>query len=235
MTKRGLLILLFITSFIYLNAQNKDTVINNTNVIILGVKYFDDPVVFWPSESKHTLWITDSSGFLKHGIELSAFTERSNLDSLKYNTNNIQYAVFNPDYYLYLEFIFSGFVKDYIIPYITCSEYISILNESYPKYCSNSLCDLVQNGEWEYDRNYQFVRLNYHKFLILLVSASLYNQYMLGTNPPKCRFCGDNVEQGLYFKIAIPIVDDNYTFPKHKDKKNRKDKEINSGINSGYD
>lgn len=184
-------------SFFYVWGQNT---LLNENVIILGVKKFDNPISIELRKDART---TDSCGTCcaNYNEPNLLLMEKTYLDTIEDYT---KLSVFNQNCYEYTWFFFPRLVQDYILPYMDkTTELYEKVKESYPNLIVHPFEHPVRD---KIDKDLFYCReVVPHDFLIVLMNAKTYNEYRLDISPPISFFKGTFEENGIYFKVAIPL------------------------------
>ena len=200
MIKLKVLFLIMLLSNLCSKAQVNDT-IKPSQVFIIGIKEFKNPVLLFPSKKFNERKIPYEL--------LSVVIEEEKMKGFVLTKiNNFRYISLNANCYI-TGFWFSkiaSFVHEQIIP-IVPQEYLPLLTKTYPY---SDMKDKDIYGEIkEYNKKYEYYDITCKKYLLVLVHAPLYNHYTYDRiRPPAHRFRGDKAEQGIYFKLLIPLLDD---------------------------
>lgn len=202
-----------ILTFLVLSALCQNTMINE-NVIILGEKYFNNPVSIMMKVdigNGDSCQSFDGKDFKQPPFLL---VEKAYFDTLN---NYSELTVFNKDCFLYRWFSFPSFVRNYVIPYMdTTSVLYQRVYKTYPNCYIDTFGDMggIVRHQTTIDYGTLFAtEVTHHNFLIVLMSAKIYNTYLhsLGTDnvykgAKNTYYEGMCEENGLYYKVAIPIL-----------------------------
>ena len=187
----------------------------NENVIILGEKFFNNPVSIMMKVdigNGESCQSFDGKDFKQPPFLL---VEKAFFDTLN---NYSELTVFNKDCFLYRWYSFPSFVRDYVIPYMdTTSVLYQRVNKTYPNWYIDTFGDMGgivrHQTKIDYSTLY-YTEVTHHNFLIVLMSAKIYNIYLhsLGMDniykgAKNTYYEGTCEENGIYYKVAIPILD----------------------------
>ncbi len=205
---------LVILSLISLSSQCQNTMLNE-NVIILGEKYFNSPIsieIKMEIGNSCSCQTFDGKDFKNPYVLL---IEKANLDTLK---DYSVLTIFNKDCFLYDWLHFPTFVRDYVIPYIdTTTVLFQRVNKTYPNWYIDTFHDRggIIKRQTKTDHGTFYTReVSHHNFLIVLMNAKTYNEYLshisIDLAYPGAKgtyYEGKCEENGIYYKVAIPILD----------------------------
>ena len=205
---------LVILSLISLSSQCQNTMLNE-NVIILGEKYFNSPIsieIKMEIGNSCSCQTFDGKDF-KHPYVL--LIEKANLDTLK---DYSALTIFNKDCFLFDWLLFPTFVRDYVIPYMdTTTVLFQRVNKTYPNWYIDTFHDRggIIKRQTKTDHGTFYTReVSHHNFLIVLMNAKIYNEYLshisIDHAYPGAKdtyYEGECEENGIYYKVAIPILD----------------------------
>ena len=199
MIKLKVLFLIMLLSNLCSKAQVNDT-INPSQIFIIGVKEFKNPILLIPNRKfneKKIPWEL-----------LSVVIEKGKMkDFSTTKVNKFRYISLNANCYitgLWFNQI-ASFVHEQIIP-IVPQEYLPLLTKTYPN--PNVEDKDIYGDIKKYNKKYKYRDITCHKYLLVLVHAPLYNHYTYDRiRPPAHRFRGDKAEQGIYFKLLIPLIE----------------------------
>jgi len=200
MNRLTVLFFIFLSNNLYLSGQIKDT-IKPSQVFIIGIKEFKNPVLLFPNKKFNERKIPYE--------ELDIVIEEEKMKGFVLTKiNNFRYISLDTNCYitgLWFNQI-ASFVHEQIIP-IVPQEYLPLLIKTYPN--SNRKENDIYGDIKEYNKKYKYCDITCKKYLLVLVHAPLYNHYTYDRiRPPAHRFRGDKAEQGIYFKLLIPLLDD---------------------------
>ena len=197
-----ILFFLFLLNNLCLAAQTNDT-INNSQVFILGIKEFNEPVFMYPKNKK--------PNEKKIPIELcSVVMEKERMKSF-ITTKERDFKYISLDSNCYIIGLWGtpieNFVQECIIP-IVSEEYLLLLNKIYSKSSKYGEIRNTYGSMQKYNKKYEYRNVLHHKFIAILIHAPLYNNYTYHCRPPAHRFRENKAEQGIYLKLLIPVLDD---------------------------
>ncbi|MCQ2292345.1 MAG: hypothetical protein MJZ39_04205 [Bacteroidales bacterium] len=175
----------------------------NINVIVLGEKKMENPIVISINENARKI---DSCHINCncYNYPLMMLLEKKNFDLIKDYT---ELSVFDQSCYFYNPSFFGSLVHDYIIPYMdTDSELYQRLRNAYPRAWiypyDKPVLSVVDHG------TYRYAEILPHNFMIVLMNARTYNEYLSTISPVSSYYEGTFEENGIYFKVAIPLPEE---------------------------
>lgn len=173
-------------------------------VILLGEKKFEDPISITITESARKI---DSCHINcnNYNTPFALLLEKKCLDSIQ---DYCELSVFNSYCYLFEWWFFASLVTDYIVPFIdTTSSLSQRLTEAYPKPWRYPYERGVIANEIDYGL-YKYKELVPCTYLIVLMNATTYNEYLSTISPLRSFYEGTLEENGIYFKVAIPLPEE---------------------------
>ena len=187
----------------------------NENVIILGEKYFNNPVSIMMKVdvgNGDSCQSFDGKDFKQPPYLL---VEKAFFDTLN---NYSELTIFNKNCFLYRWFSFPSFVRDYVIPYIdTTSVLYQRVNKTYPNWYIDTFGDMggIVRHQTKIDHgSFYATEVVHHNFLIVLMNAKTFNEYLsslaienVHKGAKNTYYEGTCEENGIYYKVAIPILD----------------------------
>lgn len=195
-------ILFFILLSISISSLCQNTLLNE-NVLFLGEKHFDHPISI---EIKPDIGNNDECQYYKgNGFKQPhlLLIEKAVFDSLN---NYSELTIFNKDCYLYKWYFFPDFVREYIIPYMdTTSVLYQRINGSYSNWFVHPFMNLVNNSSKSDYGTFYTRNVAHHCFLIVLMNAKIYNEYLSHLSGNDSYYSGTCEENGIYYKVAVPI------------------------------
>ena len=198
MNRLTFLFFIFLSSNLYLAAQVNNT-INNSQVFVLGIKELDSLVCLFPNKKISRK---------KVPIELLDIVveKRKMKDFCSIKKKDFKYASLDTNCYISgLWYMTTTFVHECIIPLVSEKD-LPILYKTYPK--SFGLGKSIYDEDVKkYNKKYKYCNIVHHKFILVLIHAPLYNYYCNKIRPAAYRLRNDKAEQGIYFKVLIPIDD----------------------------
>lgn len=197
--KTALLSLIFLALCFPVFCQN--TLLND-NVIILGEKHFEEPISIELLKGKRAVdsCHTQCDNYNDPHLLL---IEKKCFDTLK---DYSELSVFNPNCYLYIWYFFPRLVRDNIIPYMDKnSEIYQRVNETYPNLWVTHYDGVDTNSKQLDFETFYYRTVSHNHFLIVLMNAKTFNEYLSHISPPKSYYKDTYEENGIYFKVAIPI------------------------------
>jgi len=202
MKKLIFLFLIFFVSNLYLEAQINDTA-NSSQVFIIGIIELNDPVLINPKYKQRTE--------RKLPIELSSVVmEKKKMGSfITTKKKDFKYISLDSNCYILVLSGLGYFVHENIIP-IASEKYLSILNKAFPSSIRGIDMSMrsMYGDKQKWNKEYTYCDILHHRFLVVLISASLHNHFYTKVAPRMHRFQGNKAEQGIYLKLLIPILDD---------------------------
>lgn len=213
MIKLKFLLLLFLLSSVYSKAQINDT-IKSTQVIVIGIKEFNNPILLLPNNTgkEKAIRIKRLRKVKRLTEVLPVVIEKEKIENFTLiKKKNFRYLSLDTNCYItFFSILRLGFIEKHIIP-VAPEKYLPVLNETYSKSFGIEKIKQFSYGcdDYEYIKKYKYCDIPHHKYLLVLMHAPLYNRYCFeGVRPPTHRFRGDKAEQGIYFKLLIPILED---------------------------
>lgn len=179
-------------------AQDSLAKYTNCEVVNLGIVTFKHPILF-SIDDQHKDIINREEDFAY------LLTEKSYFDTIL-NEKTASYT-FDPHCFVYYYF-FPGLIRDQILPNIKQDSCYRLLSELYPNRAIFPYYNLTKNLETFYVNNFEYWEYPHHKFVIILVNAKTYNEYEATVSPTRYKCKYGLKENGIYYKIAIPIPDE---------------------------
>lgn len=179
------------------------TTLLNENVIVLGEKQFNHPISI---EIRRDFISIDSCQFFDGKVFKQPFLLLIEEDFFYSLKDYSELTIFNKDCFLYNWHFFPDFVRTYIIPFMdTTTELYQRVCSTYPDWVTNPFKNIV-NNRTKYDYGTFYSReVEHHNFLIVLMSAKIYNEHLSDLSGNESYFSESCEENGIYYKVAIPI------------------------------
>ena len=184
-----------------LHAQsNNDICYNNPpEMIILGIKEFDSLIFVLPKKQKKT-----------SKDELHFVMEKKNISLLlTIKKANIQYLVFDTNCYMLSWSLVADMILRYVIPKAP-KKYLSALHNTNNYIRGEGNEKYILRDDIYYYKKHEYRKIPHHKFLVILMYVPWFNQNRTHIHPELYRFRGDKAEYGMYLKVLIPLLDDDY-------------------------
>ena len=159
------IIFLICINYTFSFAQVDDSIFmdNNSKVIILGIKKFENLVL---------LSLKNKPYCTRDREQVYVVTEKEHIKLFSYSKNDFKYSVFDTNCYIITWDPFPTFVRDYIIPNAP-SKYLPILNKTYPNrfIIAENLGRIVDEKIVYYER-YKYQNIKYKNFMIYIIERN---------------------------------------------------------------